>query len=501
MKKSYAFITAFCLLSLTNEAEASVTDTAQVEHLSLWNSLRVSESLNPALRSAMFVSSLSQLTLGMDGRKQSEAFVEEDGTGFLHTLVGVDTYLRLSDKTAVWGKASYTAGTNHDVRWRSTADYALLRPYILADTLGGDTKGECYRFAGGYGTRLGRFCLGGEMEFRAEQEYRERDPRMRGIVTDLTLRTGCAYTIGIYDIGLAVETNIYRQTNSVAFYNEDGVIPEYQLTGLGSDYTRFSGDKRSLYHDGGGTAIRLNLVPHACRGIYADLMLCEHHYERKLADFNAMPLTMLTKERAEMSLGWRQKKGGANSAVFSGVKLARHVGDENVGGEAYGGSYPTIATLSMYHYRLTDAYLGALYGRASWNVIAVGGYRTESEEYAYPLRRMEHTDAYAEVDAQCFLMQRRAVRLMLDAQAQHSTSLRSTVTMPYANMKPSFTDMIRHKERYLKADFTTLAIHLRADYDMPRTTYGLYADAGMSYTACSVGSHQTGARLAIGLCF
>lgn len=74
-------------------------------------------------------------------------------------------------------------GKQYQVSWNSSSDYDLLNPYILADTLGGDTHCERYGFQGGYAVSKGKFQLGIEAIFRAEHEYRNVDPRMRGIVT------------------------------------------------------------------------------------------------------------------------------------------------------------------------------------------------------------------------------------------------------------------------------------------------------------------------------
>lgn len=45
------------------------------------------------------------------------------------------------------------------------------------------------------------------------------------------------------------------------FYRELGVIPEFQMTGLGTESDRFSGDKRTLYYKGVGYGINLDVNP------------------------------------------------------------------------------------------------------------------------------------------------------------------------------------------------------------------------------------------------
>ena len=128
-----------------------------------------------------------------------------------------------------------------NIRWNSTSDYDLLAPYVLADTVGGNTLGERYMFSGGYSTSIGKWYVGAEMLFRAEQEWRKRDPRMRGIVSDLTVKLGTTYKVtDNYQIGAALSGNIYKQSNDVDLYNEQGGAAQYIMTGLGTYYKRFS---------------------------------------------------------------------------------------------------------------------------------------------------------------------------------------------------------------------------------------------------------------------
>ena len=284
-------------------AIASNADTALVEHTSIGLQPMMEAMRNPALHGLAYKTSFSQLALGIDMQHQSRAFVPEKGNGYTLPYLKVSTHHSLNERSTVWGEASYMTGKQHNVKWNSTSDYDLLQPYILADTLGGDTRRERYSVSGGYATSINRWLLGAEMLVRAEQEYRGHDPRMRGIVTDLTLRLGGGYDLGRYRLGAAVEGNIYKQTNSVAFYREEGVIPEYQMTGLGTEYSRFSGDKRSLYYDGGGMAVVLHASPIGQSGPYADVTLDEHRYHRKLAEYNSMPLTDLYNEHVGATIG------------------------------------------------------------------------------------------------------------------------------------------------------------------------------------------------------
>lgn len=487
-------------LSATCGTKAEVTDSTLAEHVGLWRSVRKMAADNPALRNVIYRTSLSQLTLSFDDMSQTEAFRQELGDGLRQGMAGVNTFKRLSDNTSVWGTASYMYRQRSNVRWNSTTDFDILRPYVLADTLGGDTQGERYLFSGGYASRLGDLSLGAEMAFRAEQEYRDTDPRMRGVVTDLTLRGGAAYlTHGMW-IGASLSANVYKQTNSVDFYNENGVIPEYQMTGLGTEYTRFSGDKRSLYHDGGGAALTLDLTPEDDKGLYAHITLDEHRYERKLADYNAMPLTKIYNEHAGVTVGWRKDEERRLDACV-GADYTRRSGDENVGGESYAGSYPIIATLTMYKESDVDVYARAAYGHGGWTMTLKAGYVNNEETYSYPNRNMSTGHVYGTFDTQYMTSMRGGTKLTFDAGLSHSHCLKNSITMPYANMEKAFVSMIKDTFRFAKAHYTTVGLAARADFPLTGKTYGVFAAARAGITMCSENESQTDLSLSAGMTF
>ena len=479
---------------------AANADSAMVDHHSLWRTVDSEARLNPALHGVAYSTPLSELSLGIDMGRQSEAFVWEKGRGYTLPYLGVETFLKLSERTAVWGTASYRTGTQREVTWNSTSDYDLLQPYVLADTLGGDTRREQYLFSGGYATRVQQWLLGAEMLVRAEQEYRDQDPRMRGVVTELQLRIGAGRELAGYRWGAALEGNIYKQTNSVDFYNEEGVIPEYQMTGLGTEYSRFSGDKRSLYYDGGGVALLLDAHPVDGRGLYADLSLDEHRYHRKLAEYNSMPLTDLYREHVGATVGWRNE-GDSRLALYGKFDYTRCTGDEHVGGTSNARYFPVIACLTMYKNRQLEASVGGLYGRRLWNVSAQAGYRSQQEEYVYPHRQMDFSQLFGELNGQCFAALSSAVRLTVDARAAYTAHLDDKVVMPYANMDAKTVGYVNHKCDYAKASYTELGAGVRTDYALPDSPYGIFARVAAAAVLCSQGSHQLDFHASVGITF
>lgn len=496
-------ILSIILLAVATPLLAAVPDSVLTEHHSVWNSLNLEAWKNPALYGAAFENDHSQLAIDADYLHQTEAFVLQKGTGHTHYQVEADTYLRLSEQTAVWGKASYMTGRNRQIRWSSVSDYELIEPYILADTLGGRTETERYVFEGGYATRLNKLLLGGEMMFRAEHEYRTTDPRMRAIVSDLTLRAGAAYQTSSYHWGAAVEANIYKQTDNVTFYREEGVIPEFQMTGLGAIYVRFSGEVNNLYYNGGGTQLYLSANPLNGRGVFADIALGQHRYERIAASLNSLPLTKLYRHEAHLQAGWKHREK-ADAAIYVDARYTRRLGDENMVGSSQSNNYPILTTLTMYKNDILDASVNALYGRkqqTDWHVMLKAGYQQNNEKYVEPERKQKYQRVYGELGAQLIAGIGHQTTLTCGLNAAYIKNVDSELSIPVLNTEAAAVEMLNHNYRYLKADYTRMNASVRADRAIAGTRYGLFAELSGGITVCAESEQEQRIRLKIGMTF
>lgn len=112
----------------------------------------------------------------------------------------------MSDASRIWGNAYYHNGERKNVQWNESADYELIYPYVMADTIGGDIKSETYFFEGGYAASHGRWTFGGEFSYRALLEYRDVDPRPRNSIADLQGKAGASYQFNKrYAVALSAE--------------------------------------------------------------------------------------------------------------------------------------------------------------------------------------------------------------------------------------------------------------------------------------------------------
>ena len=492
MRNRHIITALLMLVSLTSHA--ADTDSTLVEHTGLWQRVGELSCQNPALHGIAYRTTFSQLYLQADWQHQSLAFIPEKGDGYLLPAAHVDTYLRLNDHSTAWGHASYMNGQQRHIRWNSTSDYDLLEPYILADTVGGDTQHERYVFEGGYALHMDSWLIGAEMLFRADHEYRDIDPRMRGIANELILRLGASRQWCHYHWAFGFEGSVYKQRNTVEFYRELGVVPEYQMTGLGTDYARFSGDKRALQYDGGGVRLLFDVTPQQKDDFFAHLALGESRYHRMVTENYILPLTDLYTHSIEGRAGLM-----GPLSVYADISYTTRSGDEHIIGTSATTSFPDLGVLTMYKNHRVNTSLTTIYAATHWQIETRVGYQSDRQTYAYPERCMNSTHAFVELTGMTFHKPTNQMLLTCVLTVAHRHGLSSDLTMPFANMSSAFIEKARHTYAFAKADYTDLLAHLRCDYQLK--DYGLFASMNAGYTTCSADAHQLSGRLSIGITF
>lgn len=491
------------LTGSTLTASATQPDTLSFLRLGLTNELRQAEWQNPALYGEAYMQSFTELKAQMTYQKMNRAFLQQQGNGIFHPQVEVTTFVNTGKAWSTWGGASYLNGLNRNILWNSISDYQRLRPYVLADTLGGDTRTERYSFYGGYAQRAGRWKLGAGIHYRASQEYRDIDPRMRSIVSDLNAKLGASYRIGNYQLGAATLLNIYKQSCSVDFYKEAGVVPEYLMTGLASCYQRFSGDNRNLNYKGHAHQILLNLIPISETGWFTNLDLKREKYRQTIVSLNHLPLTTQTIESGELEAGWRQ-----TSAQFTAFRMVfngyRRIGKEHVAGGAENAGYPVIHTLAMYKEHYANIFLQALYGKKGlsyWQMSGQGGMECLKMNYAYPGRSLRTRHAYGKLSGILGTRVGKRWSLTTRMDVLYKKGITSSIDLPYANMPEEFREMARENYAFLKADQTHLQLTARADYLIDKALRSLFIQAGGGKLFTSADRHQTLLDLTLGTTF
>lgn len=349
--------------------------------------------------------SYTELNGKMEWRDEQDAYEPAAGEGNLQGSFNVDSYLRMGEKPVVFGGAEYVTGEKKNVCWNSTSDYRLLYPYLLADSVGGNLRHEQYRFYGGYARVDGRFTYGLTASYRALQEYRQTDPRPRNITGDISADISAGYLFGRYAAGLSAGMRIYKQQQSVEFYDANGAnTSELHFTGLGTYYSRYSGTTyTSVRYRGSGWNASLAVVPKNGEGWYAMAGYVYMKTDHRLAMINMATLTSLETRDASIGIAWRKSSERFGWALSATGRYEHRSGDENIMGSGSSPDHHPLQGQPMYKSDAGEFEIEAVLEwkvrNGTWNLRPHAGICFDLEKYAYPERSMELSYALAGIAA------------------------------------------------------------------------------------------------------
>lgn len=352
--------------------------------------------------------SLSKLGVGLDYSHYDEAYMMQLGRGHRLLSVNARSYKRLSPVSAVWGSAGFTTGAYRDIRWTDCVDYLKLAPYVLGDAVGGDMSSRQYDFGGGWVKGFGRWVMGIHGSYAARVDYRNRDPRVKTVVSDLQAKAGVAYAVtGNYVVGVSAGFGVYDQNCDVDFYNPMNDIDTYTLTGMGTYYARFMGNtNKNSGYDSFGYNVGIQCVSTEREGLGVNIEYDYYKVEQLLRNYNNLTLGYSGVYTLSGTAAYRVHLSDRCMALpMLEVSHTWRNGTENLFGSVSAGSYPLIGHRSMYHHAVTSCSLNAPVQFDFGSSIFFAGTKIESrrdhEWYASPKRFVDVACIEAGVELGC----------------------------------------------------------------------------------------------------
>lgn len=376
-------------------------------HSPIGSTLRGYYTAGPATMSWRDSISVSGVAATFDIDRQSTPVTVQEGNG--HNLYRLEarSYYKLSASTTVWGDASFTSGVTRNVTWADCIDYTLLAPYMIGDNTGGNITHQRYTFGGGWTRHYGDWTIGASAAYRAENAHRAHDPRVRDIVSDLTISLGAAHTVGNrYLLALDASLRVYHQDCDVDYYNPANTILTRMLTGLGSVYNRFDNNQvNSTGHNLTGWSAAATFAPvNHGDGISARVSITGNNASLVLRQFNNLTLASTSTRHLDASVSWHINAGHPVSLMptIKASAITRD-GKENLFGTSSGTSYDKIGSRNNYSHDMMSA---AITVPVEWNVnrkvrlsaTPAAAYATDKESLAEPVRRLEVNRLTAAVD-------------------------------------------------------------------------------------------------------
>ena len=301
--------------------------------------------VNPSNMLDRYESTLSTIDVSYDLQDADQAMTAGEGKGRKGLNINLATYVKLNDRSRAWGSASYSGYRRLGVRGNETSDYTTVYPYVMADTIGGDMKGEEYAFNGGYASASGAWRLGVGLSYRAQIEYRDIDPRPRNISHLINLTAGAGHLVGSnYVAGVSLSAARYRQNTTISFYNELGGHKVYHLTGMGTSYYRFDGSRYQAEFADWRYGASLQLMPLG-NGLNVSAGYTHRRLGKSLPSNADITINELVNSTASVEVAYVGCRWGAG--VY-GV-YDRRTGSDNIFGVSSGDIYDLISKADQWH--------------------------------------------------------------------------------------------------------------------------------------------------------
>lgn len=389
-----AVASAVCFM-LNATAQAAITPERISElHTLSWQQHSIFREANPATMLLLDSLSISSAAMGGDWSLSGTPYRVEEGRGETRLSLSAASYQHLSSGNAVWGEAGFSTANVRDVKWCDCLEYERVAPYILGDEVGGNLSTRRYSFAGGYAFHTRAWLLGLSGAYRAEIGYRNCDPRLKSIVSDLSLALGAARYINRgYTLGVSAAFNLYRQNCDIDFYNPLNDINTYTLTGLGSYYPRFMGNtnKNSGYESTGGS-FSLQWQPVGSEGFYALTSFRFYKMEQRLRNYNNLTLGYTSNSSIHISAAYGLRLDKLRMSPGLSATFFNRKGTENIFGSAEGASFDPIGTRSPYRRRFSTLRLSVpveySLGSSLFSLLAEVAYTNDAETLNQPVRKV-----------------------------------------------------------------------------------------------------------------
>lgn len=454
---------------------------------------------NPALQPLRYQHSLSQVALGYDYRDEEQPLWAEKGDGYHGMLFRANTYTRTSSNNVVWGQAAYSNGKRLNQQWSENADFARIYPYVTADTIGGDMQTELYQFCGGYAHRGQRVSYGAQMSYQSGMDYRDHDPRPKCTTLHVDFTLGGAYQLTPrHLVALYGMVGKYNQQQSVSFMNPRGVSMLYHMTGLGTHYYRFKGDRNNTRYDGMQWRLGASLSSADGVGPSVALSTGKEHIQKQLTDEHHLPLCDINEWHHRAELAWRQQYRYVRvSADWRQRKGSERIYDSGVT------FYKEITKLEAFQ---NDSWQVALEGgwqlqpsrQLAIDIIPKVGYSGQQMSYTSPARQSDYSHLLATTQCQ-MRWQHGSGLLSATLLGGYQARLSDCLTLADAADFPAAIPTVEQNHRIQSSSCALVDASLRYDLALSRFLSTVFVEADCSFRHYQIGTNSVSLFLTAGV--
>jgi len=257
-------------------------------------------------------------------------------------------------KSVVVGRAQYQNSKSKNILWNNVADYNLVAPYVVADTIGGTSMSELYAFEGAYCFKKGQYIYGIKAFYRASEEYRQLDPRPKSTVSNLELNVGASVAITLkYRLGFSAAYQNYQQDHYIEALRPGTGIKIFYLRGFGISDESFSSvitdsNSASDTYEQKGHTLGIQLLPINESGIFSSVQYT--HAKLELQDSNYDIINHLLSNKWSMELG----KAYVKNRKITKVKAYLNYHNKNGSEYNYNRNRLLLSVIEKYSSTLVD---------------------------------------------------------------------------------------------------------------------------------------------------
>lgn len=225
--------------------------------------------------------------------------------------------LVVNKKRMYWGKAFYRNYKKKNVQWNNIYDYNRVGPYLITDSIGGDTYADEYVISGGLAIEHNKWIFGGEADFVAGQNYRKRDPRPKATSTDMNLQLSASYNlIPDYQIGVSGQIGRYKEDVQINVYHESNKYTFFVMKPFGQvapKLTTYNDRNYSWFYEGTDYSASVYFAPKNLNGFIASMQY-KYGYIDATNDNSIKPFTYRT-YKWNSEIGWQQNKSNSRTML------------------------------------------------------------------------------------------------------------------------------------------------------------------------------------------
>ncbi|GFD72523.1 hypothetical protein KUL113_19430 [Tenacibaculum sp. KUL113] len=276
--------------------------------------------------------------------------------------ISASSFYPIDSTKTVWGKASYSNVEEKNKVWNEAIDYDLIYPYITADSVGGNLSNERYHFLGGYAKTTKKIDFGTQLQYKANLASRSRDPRVKDVSSNFQIKSGVYFKdlFGV-DLGLHAGFQKYTQSNDIRFFNQISVPEIYHLNGLGYFNDIVRGTYKSVFYDGSGFNLGMQLQPIKNNDLWLYVNTKQLKISKFLSEAVSTELSSLKSNDINASLVKLFTKKGQTFGVKLMYQVQEKKGLESILSSRTGSTLKIIGQNENYKLNNTTYQLSTLY--------------------------------------------------------------------------------------------------------------------------------------------